>query len=400
LSVALVSGFSSGAPHPAMFFAYAAVTALVLLPAGGVPYASAVRPSSTRRPAMVTLSATKTGKAAPRRAALATDSALQLHFRNIVRQPLLEYDEMVELSQRVQRLRSWVIAREALSTRLGRLCTDAEMAVELHSELDGGGVADYRRELGRMREARERLVSANLRLVVSIAKRYKDRGLSLQDLIQEGSLGLIKAAERYDGSRGYRFSTYATFWVRAHIRKALADQSRTIRLPSTMHDAVAAMAASRGTLEQQLGRRPSGDEMCAALGWTAQRLRKVEEAAAISTVSLSRPVGRSLSPSVDTLEQILSDERAQERADATERNRLVAGGVSNVLQSVLTAREAHILRLRYGLSGSPGHQRAHTLEEVAKRLGISAERVRQLESRALRKLRGPQAREMLRGFDI
>jgi RNA polymerase primary sigma factor len=229
-------------------------------------------------------------------------------------------------------------------------------------------------ERGDMR-ARKRLIESNLRLVVSIARRYSGRGLSFLDLIQEGNVGLMKAVERYDWRLGHRFSTYATWWIRQAVTRALADQGRTIRVPAQVVDTINRMARMERQLTQKLNRLPTHEELAEEMGL---KTTKIEELKRVSQepVSLASPVGEDATE----LGEMIEDERLRGLgSDMAARQR--DSHISELI-SQLPYRERLILELRYGLSG----EQPHTLEEVGRRFGVTRERVRQIETRTLRRL--------------
>jgi len=223
--------------------------------------------------------------------------------------------------------------------------------------------------------ARQRLIESNLRLVVSVARRYSGRGLSFLDLIQEGNLGLMKAVERYDWRLGHRFSTYATWWIRQSVTRALADQGRTIRVPAQVVDTINRMARIDRQLTQKLGRAPTVDEVAAEMELTIEKVEHLRRVAQ-EPVSLAAPVGDDSTE----LGELIEDERqlkpGEDMAEAQRDSRVAE------LVAQLPYRERTILELRYGLGG--GQQ--HTLEEVGRRFGVTRERVRQIETRTLRRL--------------
>ncbi|MDQ6661040.1 MAG: sigma-70 family RNA polymerase sigma factor [Chloroflexota bacterium] len=238
------------------------------------------------------------------------------------------------------------------------------------------------------REAMKQFILANLRLVVSIAKRYVGRGLTLLDLIQEGNIGLIRAVQRYDWRRGHRFSTHATWWIRQAISRAVADKGRTIRLPVYVNTALNRIRRERQRLLQELGREPTELELAAATGLDPIRMVELQ-AAPGAPVSLELPVGED---EEQELGDVLADTESASPEDLATTQTL-KDEVQRALESVLTPRERLVLQLRFGL----GNGQAHPLEQVGRELGITRERVRQIEAGALAKLRQPPVLERLRG---
>lgn len=253
----------------------------------------------------------------------------------------------------------------------------AEREVELAKRIEAGDM-----------QARNELIESNLRLVISIARNYQGRGLPLPDLVQEGNRGLLRAVEKFDYRRGFRFSTYATWWIRQAIMRSIAEQGRTIRLPVHVEEHLSAINKTERALEQQLGRPPTTAEIAEELGQSVEQIERLL-AIAKTPVSLETPVGED---GESTLADLVENEVVPEPEDEGERTAL-----RDALESVverLPQRQGYVLRMRYGLADG----REHTLDEIGSKLGVTRERVRQIERDALRALRPIAEREELRAF--
>ncbi|HLM88978.1 MAG TPA: RNA polymerase sigma factor RpoD [Streptosporangiaceae bacterium] len=307
-------------------------------------------------------------EAESRRAATTSD-LVRIYLREIGRVPLLTAEDEVELAKAIE---AGLFAEEKLRggiPMLGAVHGDLELLV-------GEGV-----------RAKQRLIEANLRLVVSIAKRYIGRGLVFLDLIQEGNLGLIRAVEKFDYTRGYKFSTYATWWIRQAITRAIADQARTIRVPVHMVETINKLARVQRQLHQELGREASAEEIAAEMGLEPERVAEIQQIAQ-EPVSLQSPIGEEESDLGDFIED--ADAVVPMEAAAFI---LLQDQLERVLDQ-LAEREQRIIQLRFGLTD--GHPR--TLEEVGREFGVTRERIRQIESKTLAKLRHPSRAQMLREY--
>jgi len=300
----------------------------------------------------------------------ASPDPIELYFQEMSRTPLLDPEEELELAQIIEK---------------GR---EAQQKLAEGDGLDPDTIDELRAIVQRGEAARERLIKANARLVVSVAKRYQGWGIPFGDLIQEGNLGLMRAVDKFDPRRGYKFSTYATWWIRQAITRALADQARTIRLPAHITEQIRKIRQTAELLTEKLGREPLLREIAAELGMNIRRVCWLLRASH-RTVSLETPVGEDGNSS---LVDLLVDESTSSLIDNASRNLLQED--INELLTTLRPREAAILRLRYGLQD--GH--SYTLEEVGRQLGITRERVRQIEARALRRLRHPYRSHKIRDY--
>jgi RNA polymerase primary sigma factor len=298
-----------------------------------------------------------------------TNDTIGLYLKEVSRVPLLNAEEEVTLAQRIERGR---MARE---------------------ELARGNVTNRRRlELRRLIEdgwsAREHLITANSRLVISVAKKYMGRGVPFLDLIQEGNIGLIRATKKFDYRRGHKFSTYATWWIRQAVTRAIADQGRTIRVPVHMGDQINKLLRVQHQLTQRLGREPSVDELAVALDVPPKKVENMIQVA-------RRPLSLE-TPTDDEEDSVLGDFIEDDQApppDDTATYNLLREHLGDVLDS-LPPREVRILQLRYGLLDG----QAYTLEEVGRKMGVTRERVRQIEAQALSRLRHPSVRRKLRDY--
>lgn len=298
-----------------------------------------------------------------------TDDTIGLYLKEVSRVPLLTADEEVELAQRIERGR---MSREELA----RVNVTIARRTELRKSIEDGWMA------------REHLITANSRLVISVAKKYMGRGVPFLDLIQEGNIGLIRATKKFDYRRGHKFSTYATWWIRQAVTRAIADQGRTIRVPVHMGDQINKLLRVQHQLTQKLGRDPSVEELADALDVPPKKVDNMIQVA-------RRPLSLE-TPTDDEEDSVLGDFIEDDEApppDDTATYNLLKEHLEEVLNG-LPPREVRILQLRYGLLDG----QAYTLEEVGRKMGVTRERVRQIEAQALSRLRHPSVRKILRDY--
>ncbi len=311
-----------------------------------------------------------------------TEDSIRVYLQEIGRIRLLRPDEEIELARKIADL----LLLEELAAQFeqdnGHYPDNKEWAVLVDMP-----PVKFRRRLMLGRRAKEKMVQSNLRLVVSIAKKYMNRGLSFQDLIQEGSLGLIRAAEKFDHEKGYKFSTYATWWIRQAITRAIADQSRTIRLPVHLYETISRIKKTTKVLSQEFGRKPTEEEIAESMEMTIEKLRFIAKSAQLP-ISLETPIGKEEDSRLGDFIEADIENPEQDVA-----KNLLREDLEGVL-ATLSPRERDVLRLRYGLDDG----RMKTLEEIGQIFDVTRERIRQIEAKALRKLRHPNRNGVLKEY--
>lgn len=312
---------------------------------------------------------------------VSVEDPVRMYLKEIGKVPLLSADEEIELAQNME---DGAVATEKINVLKGRLDgASEEEKAEIKEE-----IKTLQRDVDKGADAKKRLAEANLRLVVSIAKRYVGRGMLFLDLIQEGNLGLIKAVEKFDYKKGYKFSTYATWWIRQAITRAIADQARTIRIPVHMVETINKLIRVSRQLLQELGREPSPEEIAKEMNMPVERVREILKISQ-EPVSLETPIGEEED---SHLGDFIKADNVPVPADAAAFT-LLKEQLEEVL-GTLTEREQKVLTLRFGLEDG----RARTLEEVGKEFNVTRERIRQIEAKALRKLRHPSRSRKLKDY--
>ena len=311
-----------------------------------------------------------------------TEDSIRVYLQEIGRIRLLRPDEEIELARKIADLLQLEELAAQFEADHGHYPDTKEWAVLVDMPL-----IKFRRRLMLGRRAKEKMVQSNLRLVVSIAKKYMNRGLSFQDLIQEGSLGLIRAAEKFDHEKGYKFSTYATWWIRQAITRAIADQSRTIRLPVHLYETISRIKKTTKVLSQEFGRKPTEEEIAESMEMTIEKLRFIAKSAQLP-ISLETPIGKEEDSRLGDFIEADIENPEQDVA-----KNLLREDLEGVL-ATLSPRERDVLRLRYGLDDG----RMKTLEEIGQIFDVTRERIRQIEAKALRKLRHPNRNGVLKEY--
>ena len=318
-----------------------------------------------------------------KRDAAVDDGTMRWYLSSIGTRRLLDREEEIRLAMAIKELLGWQRARDELQMELGRIPSTKEWAMELGFSGADESLLTFEKQLRLFEQCRERMTTANLRLVVSIAKKYVNRGVNIQDLIQEGSFGLITAVEKFDPEHGCRFSTYAHYWIKQAVTRAVADFSRPIRLPVHMSDCVNSIKRARGVFYVTHGRSPTDLELASALGISENKLR-LALSSSRELVSLEAPYYQNKQSEEKAWVDYIQD-TAPKPEHHLEDN-LLREQIHTTLLNVLGPQEREIVCLRYGLEG----RERRSLEEMGRIFECPKERVRQIEARALRKLRRPQ----------
>jgi len=318
--------------------------------------------------------------------------SMKYYMKTMGNHDLLQKNEEIVLAREIQILMKWEEIRDELESELLRPPTYLEWAEKIKA---GMTVTQIKKQIRRSLRAKAALTESNLRLVISIAKRYQGRGLNMQDLCQEGTLGLTRACEKFDPEKGFRFSTYATWWIKQGIMRAIADQARTIRLPVHIHDQLGILRKSERDLQNELGRDPTKEELAAKVGIKPDKIEFLKRAS-VGSISMEQELGsgktkgssagtggsKGGSERTFTIQDTLGD--PEQKPGEMAQYRMLQDDVGRLI-CTLNAREQAVIRMRFGLDdGSP-----KTLEEIGKKFSVTRERIRQIEARALHKLRQP-----------
>jgi len=367
--------------------------------AAAAPAAAAPPRRSRTRPAAPSSASSPTAIFRTTRSTREVDASVRDYYREVGLFDVLSDDEVIHCAKRVAKLSAWEELHENLSAQFGRAptteewadaCRDAEPTSDDSAPIPAAQTMYwFRSELRSLRAAKDRLVSANLRLVVCIARKYANNGVSLPDLIQEGSLGLIRGAERFDPAKGFRFATYAAWWIRQSIQRSISRSSRVIRLPAGVGDISKRVARARKMLSNELMREPTNEELAEELGVTRARLEFiVKKTAETATISLHTPV---VGGEATTIGDLLETQTATPEETVT--TELLRGDLESVLLN-LSPREREVVRLRYGFDDG----RTKNYDEIGSLYCVPGDRIRQIERRAMRKLRHPTLNSVLRDY--